>query len=105
MYNVKLILLLSEKMKNKGMIDQNTNGQSEELELPFFNLAITAIATNKFSSNNKLGEGGFGLVYKVTLINQFASYSASIKSICKCEFLGYTSRWTRNCCEKAFTKF
>ena len=78
MFNVKHILLLSEKMKNKGMIDQNIDGQIEDLELPFFSLAIIAITTNKFSSNNKLGEGGFGLVYKVTLIDQFASYSTSI---------------------------
>jgi len=65
-------------MKNKGMIDQNIDGQSEDLELPFFSLAIIAIATNKFSSNNKLGEVDFGLVYKVTLIDQFPSYSTSI---------------------------
>ena len=78
MYNVKLILLLSEKIKNKGMIDQNIDGQTEDLKLPFCSLAIIAIATNKFSSNNKLGEGGFGLIYKVTLIDQFASYSTSI---------------------------
>ena len=78
MYNVKLILLLSEKMKNKGKIDQNIDGQNEDMELPFYSLATIAIATNKFSSNNKLGEGGFGLVYKVTLIDQFTSYSTSI---------------------------
>ena len=78
MFNVKHILLLSEKMKDKGMIDQNIDGQNEDLELPFYNLATIAIATNKFSSNNKLGEGGFGLVYKVTLIDQFTSYSTSI---------------------------
>ena len=78
MFNVKHILLLSEKMKNKGMIDQNIDGQNEDLELPFYSLATIVIATNKFSSNNKLGEGGFGLVYKVTLIDQFTSYSTSI---------------------------
>ena len=78
MFNVKHVLLLSEKMKNKGMIDQNIDGQNEDLELPFYSLATIAIATNKFSSNNKLGEGGFGLVYKVTLIDQFTSYSTSI---------------------------
>ena len=78
MFNVKHILLLSEKMKDKGMIDQNIDGQNEDLELPFYSLATIAIATNKFSSNNKLGEGGFGLIYKVTLIDQFASYSTSI---------------------------
>ena len=78
MFNVKHILLLSEKMKNKGMTDQNIDGQNEDLELPFYSLATIAIATNKFSSNNKLGEGGFGPVYKVTLIDQFSSYSISI---------------------------
>ena len=78
MFNVKHILLLSEKMKNIGMIDQNIDGQNEDLELPFYSLATIAIATNKFSSNNKLGEGGFGPVYKVTLIDQFTSYSTSI---------------------------
>ncbi|KAF3970372.1 hypothetical protein CMV_005925 [Castanea mollissima] len=51
-------------MKNKGMIDQNIDGQNEDLELPFYSLATIAIATNNFSSNNKLGEGGFGPVYK-----------------------------------------
>ena len=65
-------------MKDKGMTDQNIDGQNEDLEIPFYSLATIAIATNKFSSNNKLGEGGFGLVYKVTLIDQFTSYSTSI---------------------------
>ena len=65
-------------MKNKGMTDQNIDGQNEDLELPFYSLATIAIATNKFSSNTKLGEGGFGLVYKVTLIDQLTSYSTSI---------------------------
>ena len=60
------------------MIDQNIDGQNEDLELPFYSLATIAIATNKFSSNTKLGEGGFGLVYKVTLIDQLTSYSTSI---------------------------
>ena len=78
MYNVKHILLLSEKMKNKWTIDQNIDGQNEDLELLLFSLATIAIATNKFSSNNKLGEGGFGLVYKVTLEDQFIPYSTSI---------------------------
>ncbi|XP_028805335.1 G-type lectin S-receptor-like serine/threonine-protein kinase B120 isoform X2 [Neltuma alba] len=33
-------------------------------ELPFFNFNCIAIATNNFSEENKLGEGGFGPVYK-----------------------------------------
>jgi hypothetical protein len=34
------------------------------MELPMFDLAAIANATDNFS-NNKLGEGGFGPVYKV----------------------------------------
>ncbi|XXG71281.1 hypothetical protein AAC387_Pa07g0575 [Persea americana] len=33
-------------------------------ELPLFGFSIVAIATNNFSDENKLGEGGFGPVYK-----------------------------------------
>ncbi|CAN1138353.1 G-type lectin S-receptor-like serine/threonine-protein kinase RKS1 [Linum perenne] len=33
-------------------------------ELPFFSLDMIRAATNNFSSDNKLGKGGFGLVYK-----------------------------------------
>uniref|UniRef100_A0A7N2M8C9 Uncharacterized protein n=1 Tax=Quercus lobata TaxID=97700 RepID=A0A7N2M8C9_QUELO len=54
-----------EKLENNVMIDQNIKGQSEDVEVTFFTLATIAIATNNFSSNNKLGEDGFGLVYKV----------------------------------------
>ena len=66
---MKTILLLSEKMENNVMIDQNIEGQSEDLGVPFFSLTTIATATNNFSSNKKLGEGGFGLVYKVSLQN------------------------------------
>uniref|UniRef100_A0A6N2M8A2 Receptor-like serine/threonine-protein kinase n=1 Tax=Salix viminalis TaxID=40686 RepID=A0A6N2M8A2_SALVM len=39
----------------------------EDLELPMFDLGTLACATNNFSDENKLGEGGFGSVYKGTL--------------------------------------
>jgi hypothetical protein len=35
------------------------------MELPMFDLATIANATDNFSNNMKLGEGGFGPVYKV----------------------------------------
>ncbi|CAL5393183.1 unnamed protein product [Camellia sinensis] len=38
--------------------------QNEDLELPLFDLTVIADSTNNFSINNKLGEGGFGPVYK-----------------------------------------
>ncbi|XP_059316847.1 G-type lectin S-receptor-like serine/threonine-protein kinase At4g27290 [Lycium ferocissimum] len=39
----------------------------DEFELPMFQLSTITRATNNFSDNNKIGEGGFGLVYKGVL--------------------------------------
>ncbi|KAK9269636.1 hypothetical protein L1049_001413 [Liquidambar formosana] len=44
-----------------------TETQKEDLELPLFDFATVANATNNFSAENKLGEGGFGPVYKGVL--------------------------------------
>ncbi|KHN19795.1 G-type lectin S-receptor-like serine/threonine-protein kinase SD1-1 [Glycine soja] len=41
----------------------------EDMDLPTFELSAIAKATDNFSSRNKLGEGGFGPVYKGTLID------------------------------------
>ncbi|KAL4342230.1 hypothetical protein GQ457_08G007110 [Hibiscus cannabinus] len=38
--------------------------QNEDLELPLFDFATIASATDNFSPSNKIGEGGFGSVYK-----------------------------------------
>jgi len=37
----------------------------KDVELPFFDLSTILDATHKFSTENILGEGGFGPVYKV----------------------------------------
>ena len=37
----------------------------KEVKLPLFSFASVSTATNNFSDENKLGEGGFGPVYKV----------------------------------------
>ncbi|KAI3445255.1 hypothetical protein Pfo_001920 [Paulownia fortunei] len=39
----------------------------EDLELPLFDLATIATATNNFSGENRIGEGGFGPLYKGNL--------------------------------------
>ncbi|XP_028061784.1 G-type lectin S-receptor-like serine/threonine-protein kinase At4g27290 [Camellia sinensis] len=41
--------------------------QTEDLELPLFDLAVIVNSTNNFSINNKLEKGGFEPVYKVTM--------------------------------------
>ena len=45
--------------------EYNSDGGNEDMELPIFDFMAIANATCNFSSNNKLGEGGFGPVYKV----------------------------------------
>jgi hypothetical protein len=51
--------------KRRQRKDYDNEGGNEDMELPMFDLAMIANATNNFSNNNKLGEGGFGPVYKV----------------------------------------
>lgn len=34
-------------------------------ELPFMDLSTIKAATDNFAESNKLGQGGFGIVYKV----------------------------------------
>ncbi|CAA0838784.1 G-type lectin S-receptor-like serine/threonine-protein kinase [Striga hermonthica] len=41
----------------------------KDAELPFFDLSTISKATGHFSTQNKLGEGGFGPVYKGTMEN------------------------------------
>ncbi|XP_059442143.1 G-type lectin S-receptor-like serine/threonine-protein kinase At4g27290 [Corylus avellana] len=59
-----------KKLRNQGTTkrsrrkDYDNEGGKEDMELPIFDLAIIANATDNFSNNNKLGEGGFGPVYK-----------------------------------------
>ncbi|KAJ9553820.1 hypothetical protein OSB04_017865 [Centaurea solstitialis] len=47
--------------------DHHSSSKEEGIEVPLFSLAAISRATDKFSINNKLGEGGFGPVYKFML--------------------------------------
>ena len=59
-------------MFNKGEARQkyhNDNlNQVKVQELPLFNFEKVASATNNFHLSNKLGQGGFGPVYRVMVV-------------------------------------
>ncbi|PWA38275.1 Apple-like protein [Artemisia annua] len=68
------VLIVKNKRKQKAMAQviapvfvptQDTIEQKGEIQLPVFSLSTLLVATDNFSPNNKLGEGGFGPVYKV----------------------------------------
>ncbi|XP_058758282.1 G-type lectin S-receptor-like serine/threonine-protein kinase At4g27290 [Vicia villosa] len=69
---IALLMLLAisyiyiTKAKSKG---KNLQVGHEDFELPLFDVATMLKATNNFSLDNKLREGGFGPVYKGTLID------------------------------------
>ncbi|XP_027353645.1 G-type lectin S-receptor-like serine/threonine-protein kinase At4g27290 [Abrus precatorius] len=57
------------KTKNKDeteniILTKGKDDSTQDLDLPFFDLATIVDATDNFSIKNKLGEGGFGPVYK-----------------------------------------
>lgn len=57
----------------EGVISSNREYSSEknkmdDLELPLFDFNTIKTATNKFSESNRLGQGGFGTVYRVSLL-------------------------------------
>lgn len=56
-----------ERMQNQCLPQR----KEEDLELPLFNLITINSATNYFSPQNKIGQGGFGYVYKVAASTLF----------------------------------
>ncbi|KAK1407061.1 hypothetical protein QVD17_38672 [Tagetes erecta] len=62
-------VLKGEEEQTGNDTDQlyTNESQKEDLELPLFRLSEIVKATHNFSFNNKLGEGGYGPVYKGAL--------------------------------------
>lgn len=55
------------KVRIKILAAEDPNGNASNLQV--FSYSAINAATNKFSSENKLGEGGYGPVYKVLFGN------------------------------------
>ena len=52
---------------NQNFYSDNLN-QVRDQGLPLFNFEELASATNNFHLSNKLGQGGFGLIYRVMVV-------------------------------------
>lgn len=63
-----LLLDLSINIESSSELTESSwHGDSRrgEVKMPMFSFASVSTATDNFSDANKLGEGGFGPVYKV----------------------------------------
>ncbi|XP_060965200.1 G-type lectin S-receptor-like serine/threonine-protein kinase At4g27290 [Cannabis sativa] len=79
------ILLIAFCICRKTHIFERNENKDDELELPFFHLHTISLATDNFSEANKLGEGGFGPVYKGTLEG---GQEIAVKSLSMCSGQG-----------------
>lgn len=52
----------------KNLHEFHPNPEEEDLDLPLFDWLAVASATNDFAFTNKIGEGGFGPVYRVIFL-------------------------------------
>lgn len=94
--------IIGRTKKNSRKNDES-EGKEEEMELPLFDMNTIVDATNNFSSSNKLGEGGFGSVYKVICICNVCMFKYELLKLY--DDLGYIKRGARNSSKEAFKKF
>jgi len=84
------------EIHREGRIEDLNLFRMEDLTL--FDVGKVATATNNFHSENKLGQGGFGPVYKVIWIYQTSSLHSKSQAFQFINFaiwfLGKVWRWT-----------
>ena len=72
--NLSCNFLFAGRMKFTSEMVALNKIEGEDFEVPLFDFTEIANATNNFSDHNKLGEGGFGPVYKVITSHNCAYY-------------------------------
>ncbi|KAK3199340.1 hypothetical protein Dsin_022755 [Dipteronia sinensis] len=87
-----IMYMCKTKLKNEGHTDDNhkmddndEGSEKDDTGLIIYDLKTIAIATDNFSDKNKLGEGGFGPVYKGTLIE---GQEIAVKRLSRCSGQG-----------------
>uniref|UniRef100_A0A199UAZ0 Receptor-like serine/threonine-protein kinase n=4 Tax=Manihot esculenta TaxID=3983 RepID=A0A199UAZ0_MANES len=68
-WSERLLDAIGDAYYKDVLVKNEVEGSMNQLDIAFFNLSTILVATNNFSQANKLGEGGFGLVYKGQLFN------------------------------------
>jgi len=58
------------RLVEKSLARELHQNQVDDLEVQLFDLFTIATATNNFSVENKIGQGGFGPVYKVIILKK-----------------------------------
>ncbi|CAL5212946.1 unnamed protein product [Lathyrus oleraceus] len=64
LFCIYAIYRVRRRIADKSTTKDNIEKHLEDMDLPLFDLQTIVIATSNFSSNNKIGQGGFGSVYK-----------------------------------------
>ncbi|XP_020237974.1 G-type lectin S-receptor-like serine/threonine-protein kinase At4g27290 [Cajanus cajan] len=64
-YRKKSRTIVKERLDFSIKADKNSGMQVDDMDLPVFDLSTIAKATSNFTTKNKIGEGGFGPVYRV----------------------------------------
>ncbi|KAF2317344.1 hypothetical protein GH714_020504 [Hevea brasiliensis] len=68
-WNKRWLDTIDSAYYNETSVENQVEGSMSHPEIAFFNLSTILAATNSFSPANKLGQGGFGVVYKGKLSN------------------------------------
>ncbi|XP_023001214.1 G-type lectin S-receptor-like serine/threonine-protein kinase At1g11330 isoform X2 [Cucurbita maxima] len=85
----KIMMTSGEKEKILKQTRENDNMIEDDIkleELPLYDFEKLAIATNEFDMSNKLGQGGFGPVYKGRLLN---GQEIAVKRLSRASKQGY----------------
>ena len=59
-----------KRMEALTSVNESAPNQGNLKDLPLFEFKVLAASTDNFSLINKLGQGGFGPVYKVKALNK-----------------------------------